>query len=386
MRLAHPCEPGLAPRHSDPVSAGLGAAVRRFGLPLLRPAAGLAILWFLWRQVGGAAFRAGLGAVTWPAVLAAVGITAGTTVCSAWRWQAAARALGLDITMPTAFGAYYRSLFLNSVLVGGVLGDVHRAVTHGGRAGHVARGVRAVAWERLWGQVVQAVVTAVLLVVFTSPFRPALPYVLAGVAAAAGCAAAAVWAATRWGGARLGRTARSVCDDLRGGLLARGVWIRLTLASVLVVIGHTVVFVIAARVAGSTAPLSELLVLLMVVQVAAVIPLSIGGWGLREGAAAGAFAAAGLGAGTGVTVTTLYAVLMLIAFTPGAALLLRDAVRRHRGRRNSPRGGSGPSLTPAVGRDPGGDGARADRSILDRADLRNRIPRCRVPVTLTPAR
>src|SRR6516165_12228008 len=144
-----------------------------------------------------------------------------------------------------------------------------------------------------------------------------------------------VWAAARWGGARLGRTARAVCDDLRCGLLARGVWIRLTLASVLVVIGHTVVFVIAARVAGSAAPLSELLVLLMVVQVAAVIPLSIGGWGLREGAAAGAFTAAGLGAGTGVTVTTLYAVLMLIAFTPGAALLLRDAVRRHRGRRSS---------------------------------------------------
>jgi hypothetical protein len=253
----------------------------------------------------------------------------------------------LDITMPTAFGAYYRSLFLNSVLVGGVVGDVHRAVTHGDRAGHVARGVRAVAWERLWGQMVQAAVAAVLLVVVTSPFRPALPYVLAGVAAAAGCAVAVVWAAARWGGA-LGRTARAACDDLRWGLLARGVWIRLTLASVLVVIGHTVVFVIAARVAGSAAPLSELLVLLMVVQVASVLPLSIGGWGPREGAAAGAFTVAGLGAGTGVTVTTLYALLMLIAFAPGAALLLRDVVRRHHGRRISLRGASGPSLTPAV--------------------------------------
>jgi hypothetical protein len=138
------------------------------------------------------------------------------------------------------------------------------------------------------------------------------------------------------------------CDDLRCGLLVRGVWIRLTLASLLVVFGHTVVFVIAARVAGSPAPLSKLLVLLMVVQVATVIPLSIGGWGAREGAAAGTFAAAGLGAGTGVTVTTLYALLMLIAFTPGAALLLRDAARRHRVRGSSARGGSGPSFTPVV--------------------------------------
>jgi GTP cyclohydrolase II len=67
-----------------------------------------------------------------------------------------------------------------------------------------------------------------------------------------------------------------------------------------------------------------------VVQTAVVIPLSIGGWGLREGAAAWAFAAAGLSAATGVTVATLYAVLMLAAVAPGAGLLLGDAVRRRR--------------------------------------------------------
>ena len=109
-------------------------------------------------------------------------------------------------------------------------------------------------------------------------------------------------------------------------------WPQLTLASVLVVAGHTATFVIAARVAGCTAPLGELIALLMVVQIAAGIPLSIGGWGPREGAAAWAFAAAGLGAATGVTVATLYAVLMLAAVSPGAGLLLRDAVRRRRAR------------------------------------------------------
>src|ERR1700728_4558612 len=70
----------------------------------------------------------------------------------------------------------------------------------------------------------------------------------------------------------------------------------------------------------------------MVIQIAAGIPLSIGGWGPREGAAAWAFAAAGLGAANGVTVSTLYAVLMLAAVTPGAGLLLTDAVRRRRAR------------------------------------------------------
>jgi hypothetical protein len=297
---------------------------------LLRLAVGGTVLWFLVRLVGAAPFEHGLRAVTWPAAVAAVTLTALTTVCCAWRWRVVARALGIDIGLPGAIGAYYRSLFLNSVLVGGVIGDVHRAVTHGRRAGDVARGLRAVAWERLWGQVIQATATAVVLLTLPSPVRPALPYVLAGVAGVAGCAALVVRGAARRGRSRLARTARAVSDDLRCGLLARDVWPQLMLTSVLVVAGHTATFVIAARVAGCTAPLGELVALLMVVQTAVVIPLSIGGWGLREGAAAWAFGAAGLGAATGVTVATLYAVLMLVAVAPGAGLLLRDAARRRR--------------------------------------------------------
>ena len=174
----------MAQVHSVP--AGIGRAFRRLGWPLLRLAAAVTVLWFLWRHVGAAPFKDGLRAVTWPAVVAAVTLTALTTVCSAWRWRVAAQALGMSIGLPAAVRSYYRSLFLNSVLIGGVLGDVHRAVTHGRRSGDVVLGLRAVAWERLCGQVIQAVVTVVVLLTLPSPVRPALPYVLAGVAGVAG--------------------------------------------------------------------------------------------------------------------------------------------------------------------------------------------------------
>jgi uncharacterized membrane protein YbhN (UPF0104 family) len=315
--------------HSVPV--GFGRAVRRFGPLALRVAAGITVLWFVVRLLGAAPFEDGLRAVTWQALLAAVTLTALTTVCSAWRWRVVARALGISIGLPAAICAYYRSLFLNSVLIGGVLGDVHRAVTHGRRAGDVARGVRAVAWERLCGQIIQAVVTAVVLLTLPSPVRPALPYILAGVAGMAVCAALVVRGAARRGRSRLARAARAVSEDLRC-VLAPEAWPQFVLASVLVVAGHTATFVIAARVAGCTAPLGELVALLLVVQTATVLPLGIGGWGPREGVAAWAFAAAGLGAATGVTVTTLYAVLMLVAVSPGAGLLLGDSVRRRRRR------------------------------------------------------
>src|SRR3984893_1804260 len=312
--------------------AMIGPAVSRLRPSSLRLVAGVTVLWFIGRELGAAPFEDGLRAVTWQGVVAAVTLTALTTICSAWRWRVVARALGTDIGLPRATGAYYRSLFLNSVLPGGVLGDVHRAVTQGRRAGDVAQGVRAVGWERLCGQVIQAVVTAVVLLTLPSPVRPALPYVLAGIAGVVGCAALVVSVGARLGRSRSARAARAIATDLRRDLLVRGVWPRLTLASVLVVAGHTATFVIAARMAGSAAPLGELIARLMAIQIAAGIPLSIGGWGPREGAAAWAFAAAGLGAANGVTVSTLYAVLMLAAVTPGAGLLLKDAVRRRRGR------------------------------------------------------
>ena len=47
--------------------------------------------------------------------------------------------------------AYYRSQFLNSVLPGGVVGDVHRAVAHGREREHGPQASRAVVAERIGG-------------------------------------------------------------------------------------------------------------------------------------------------------------------------------------------------------------------------------------------
>jgi hypothetical protein len=209
--------------------------------------------------------------------------------------------------------AYYRSLFLNVTLPGGVVGDVHRGFSHG---------LRAVVWERSAGQVVQAVLTVAVLLVLPSPVRPAMPYVaLALLAAAAGVALAMrlrLPAGPPWW-ARLR-------DDVRDGLLARKAWPAVTLASALVVAGHVVTFLIAARTAGATAPLSGMLPLALLVLLAAALP-NVGGWGPREGVTAWAFAAAGLGASLGVATAVVYGVMVFVASLPGAAVLVATSVR-----------------------------------------------------------
>ena len=126
-----------------PAPAGRRTAWRRARYAL---AAGtFAVL--VWR-LGTGPFLDGLRAVDAGALAAAAGIAVVTTACCAWRWRIVAGGLGADLPLRAAVASYYRSLFLNVALPGGVAGDVHRGISHGRDTRDVGRGLRAVAWER----------------------------------------------------------------------------------------------------------------------------------------------------------------------------------------------------------------------------------------------
>ena len=82
-------------------------------------------------RLGAGPFLDGVRALDGRVLAAAAGIGLVTTVCCAWRWTIVARGLGIGLGLPTAVAAYYRSLFLNVTLPGGVVGDVHGRVSHG---------------------------------------------------------------------------------------------------------------------------------------------------------------------------------------------------------------------------------------------------------------
>ena len=93
-------------------------------------AAATALTVVVW-QLGFGPFLDGVRAVDGAALGAGAAIGALTTVCCAWRWTVVARGLGLRLPFPAAVAACYRSVFLNLTLPGGVVGDVHRGVSHG---------------------------------------------------------------------------------------------------------------------------------------------------------------------------------------------------------------------------------------------------------------
>src|SRR4051794_21978451 len=140
----------------------------------------------IWR-LGTSPFLDGIRTVDARALAAAAALGVLTTVMSAWRWKIVAGGLGVDLPLPAAVAAYYRSMFLNVTLPGGVVGDVHRGVSHGRDVSDVGRALWAVAWERFAGQIVQLVLTVVVLLVLPSPVHSFMPLVAIALVAAACC-------------------------------------------------------------------------------------------------------------------------------------------------------------------------------------------------------
>jgi uncharacterized membrane protein YbhN (UPF0104 family) len=299
----------------------------------LRPLGGAAILAVLVWRLGTGPFLDGVRRISASSVVAAASITLLTTVASAWRWQTVARGLGIRLPLRTAIAAYYRSQFLNSALPGGVVGDVHRGVRSGLDVGDLGRGLRAVAWERTAGSVVFALLALVVLLVLDSPVHLATGWAVATAGAGALCLALVVRERQGNGVSRAARALRAVRSDIRHGLLDRRVWPVIMVTSVVVACGHAAIFLVAAVTTGVQASAVHLWPLAVLVLLAMTVPLSIGGWGPREGVAAWVFAAAGLGAAQGVAAAAAYGVLGLVATLPGGVVLAVDRILRARTRR-----------------------------------------------------
>jgi glycosyltransferase 2 family protein len=289
----------------------------RAWLRLLGGAVVLAVL--LWR-FGTGPFVEAWRVTTWWAVLAALTLTALATLTSAWRWRVVAGRLGVPLAPAPAVAAYYRSQFLNATLPGGILGDAHRAVRHGREVGDLPAGLRATTWERIGGQVVQVALAVLAVLLLPSPLRRFGPVAIA-VALAVGLVL--WWLRRRGGAARPG----VVAADVRA-LLERRTASRVASAPVGSTAAHLAVFLVAVATVGVHAPLTVLVPTALLVLVVSSVPVSVAGWGPREGVTAWAFGFAGLGSADGLTVSVVYGVLVAVATLPGAVVLTGDAVRR----------------------------------------------------------
>jgi uncharacterized membrane protein YbhN (UPF0104 family) len=296
---------------------------------LAQAGVGLGLLAALWAVVGGEAVLARLASLD-PAWLAAgVALSVPQVALSAWRWRYTAGRLGQPIGYGTALYDYYLSTFLNQVLPGAVLGDGVRAWRHRARAGaaaHWAPAVRAVALERASGQALLLAWLAVTLPLSPlaegrGPATAAATAALLGLAAAVALGGGRRPAPPRQRG-RLRAAAATLGADTRRALLAHPAWLVQGALSAAILATCLATFYCAGRALGLHLDPRLVATVVPAVLLAMLVPVSIAGWGVRDGAAAALWALAGLSAADGAAASIVYGLMVLAGSLPGAPLAL----------------------------------------------------------------
>ena len=258
-------------------------------------------------------------------LVAAVAVLTLQTVLSALRWRITAAQLGIDLAVPTALREYYLSQIINQALPGGVIGDAGRAVRTRQTAGLMASG-QAVVFERLAGQIALFCVMAVaFLATFAVPGGLDWPvwaaWSVTGVILAALCLPCLAWAAGRVLRETAGKHLAAQGAALRHALAAPNVRLKQAALSLAAVLCNIAGFGFCTWAVGVALPVPALLALVPFILFAMVVPVTISGWGLREGAAAALFPIAGASASDGLAASIAFGLVFLATVLPGAILI-----------------------------------------------------------------
>ena len=278
---------------------------------------GLLIALAKWLEVSEIADRLAQMQPSWIGLALALSVV--QVAASAWRWRFTAGRLGIELPFSIAVREYYLAMFLNQVIPGGVVGDVSRAWRHA-RAQSLLRSasgpaVRAVILERASGQVVMAMVA--MLSVVSLPLGLGVTWWWGVLAVGAVVSGFLFWVRDLNDTSLMGRFWR----DARLALFAGLAFPLQFASSVLVVATYLITHVIAARAIGVETPLLVLAPLVAPVLLTMLIPVTVAGWGLREGAAAVLWGWAGLTAVDGVAISVAYGLLVLLSTLPGGLVL-----------------------------------------------------------------
>lgn len=269
-------------------------------------------------------------------ILVALGLVQAQIMLSAWRWRLIAERLELRLPMGLATGEYYIASLLNLVLPGGVPGDAFRAV-------HLAKGAAAPAWrpvvrsivlERAAGQVALAGVMVAGFAIWPLMLEARVPDEAAWLAAGAlalGCVIVLMLAVVARGGPAAVRAALAGLGvDLRRALASDGAWRKQGALNLTIVASYVATFALAAAAIGHPLPWVGWLTVVPVVLFSMVVPVTIGGWGIREAIAASLWPLLGLDPTIGFATSVLYGLIVMIGSLPGVAFLvlrLRDDAR-----------------------------------------------------------
>jgi uncharacterized membrane protein YbhN (UPF0104 family) len=304
--------------------AALPSPLRRRAATALRIAFPLVVLALLWTLVDGQEVLRILRGADWGWLFAALVAANLQIVFSAFRWRITARALDHEIPVGRAIWEYYLSQLLNLTLPSGILGDAGRAVRMRHQAG-LMRSSQAVLIERMAGQIALFVVLfAGFLLIPWLPGTLSMPGWVRHAVLVIGLVLVGMVAVFALANGIPGPWRRAADGFRRAtvrALLAKEVWLAQVVLSSLTVTCNIAAVTFAARATGSVLSVDAMVTVVPLMLTAMLIPVSAGGWGLREGAAAALWPLLGLSAAAGVAASIAFGLVIMAASLPGIVML-----------------------------------------------------------------
>jgi uncharacterized protein (TIRG00374 family) len=316
------------PGPGKPVIASPPTPQKRTLIFVLKGALSIALVLLVARHIDLEALALRLRRVDLGLVALGAGLIFLQTIAGAIRWQAIIAAQGGRVDLLTTFRIYYIGVFFATFTPGGVLGDVIRA-WHAHRAGlTLPSAISSVILDRLI-VVAYLVVISISTVHFLPPgiqaqFPLGVASALLFVALLAGLGAPLV---IRWLPAKM-RSHASIAKLVVLSDSMLSVTMRpLSLAWILFLTAVSQALLCAAIAVLSQSVevdvgLVDFMILLPPVILATILPISIGGWGMRESAMVFTLSLVGVAPERAFLASILVGVLTLIMSLPGGILWL----------------------------------------------------------------
>jgi uncharacterized membrane protein YbhN (UPF0104 family) len=300
--------------------------VRRWVSGVLRVVVSIALVAWVWRRIDTAEFGRQFTAQSPAWLVAAALATVAQIGIIAVRWRQVLIGLGVDVPSRSVLSVTYIASFFNAWLLGTMGGDVARAVLAPvGERGRAAV-IHSVLLDRVMTFTGLGLVILPFAVLGAGPLAHSLPLMVSLVAAFVPLALIPVIGpvAKLVGGRRIpfARLAFGLAESWSRLRRARG---RFAMALAIAVIS-ALAFAAAAWCLSRAQHLDvgfvDFLMLMPPVVLLSGLPISVGGWGVRENAMIAALATVGVGASAAMVLSVQLGALVALLSLPGGALWL----------------------------------------------------------------
>ena len=257
-------------------------------------------------------------------LLLALLVQFGSTAVAAYRWQLIMRNLGFGQSSSFYWNSYFKGMFFNQGLPTSIGGDALRVLDVARRGFRKRDVLVGVAIDRITG--LGALLFLALIAHLANPallpeqaYRPIVWLLAAGL-----LGFSSLYFLGRW--PWLGRQPRlafvkAVSDRLRHAVSLRRSL--LLASSLLVPLLAMLAFFAAGRALGLRYDLLTYFAIVPPALVLTVIPISIAGWGVREGVLVGLFSLIGADKTTVLMMSLVYGLLLILVSLPGLLVFLK---------------------------------------------------------------